>query len=45
MSAYATDIIADRHVLQEGSTFVEKPFTAEDVLIKVREALRGSTAE
>ena len=45
MSGYATDTIAHRHVLQEGSTFVEKPFTADALLSKVCEALHGPTAQ
>lgn len=39
MSGYTADVIAHRGVLEEGVHFIEKPFSAENLAIKVREAL------
>ena len=39
MSGYTADIIANKGVLDDGIHFLQKPFTAEDLSIKLREAL------
>jgi hypothetical protein len=39
MSGYTADIIADHGILEEGVYFLQKPFSLEDLSIKVREAL------
>lgn len=39
MSGYTDEIIAKRGVLDGGETLIEKPFTARDVVTKVRSAL------
>lgn len=39
MSGYTANVIAHRGVLDEGVTFVQKPFTLADLAHKVREAL------
>ena len=41
MSGYAGDIIADRGVLQRGTCFIQKPFSALQLATKIREALGG----
>ncbi len=39
MSGYTADIIAHHGILEEGVSFIQKPFSLEDLSIKVREAL------
>ena len=39
MSGYTDNVIAHRGVLDEGIVFVQKPFTAQGLALKVREAL------
>ena len=39
MSGYTDDSIGDHGVLQEGTNFIEKPFTAAELTRKVREVL------
>jgi two-component system cell cycle sensor histidine kinase/response regulator CckA len=39
MSGYTADIIAHHGILEEGVCFIQKPFSLEDLSIKVREAL------
>ncbi len=39
MSGYSSNIIANRGILEEGLTLVEKPFTPEQLAMKVREVL------
>jgi len=39
MSGYTDDVIADHGVLEEGVEFIEKPFSANVLLNKVREVL------
>jgi CheY-like chemotaxis protein len=39
MSGYAAEIIADKGILYEDIDFLQKPFTAEALSVKVREAL------
>lgn len=41
MSGYTNDIIATRGVIAEGETFLQKPFTAAELLTKVRSTLAG----
>jgi two-component system, cell cycle sensor histidine kinase and response regulator CckA len=40
MSGYTANIITDRGILEEGVSFLQKPFSLEDLSIKVREAIR-----
>ena len=40
MSGYTDEIIAKRGVLDGGETLIEKPFTARDLVTKVRSALK-----
>ena len=42
MSGYTADVIAHQGVLNEGVFFIQKPFSARDVVAKIREALAGS---
>ena len=39
VSGYAADVIADHGVLEEGVSFIGKPFSAEDLSAKVRQTL------
>ncbi|MGC4119830.1 MAG: PAS domain S-box protein [Myxococcales bacterium] len=39
MSGYTSDVIAERGVLEEGTNFIQKPFTAAGLAEKVRAAL------
>ncbi len=39
MSGYTTNVIAHRGVLEEGVHFIQKPFTMQDLVAKVREVL------
>jgi hypothetical protein len=39
MSGYTADIIAHQGVLDKGSFFIQKPFLARDLAVRVREAL------
>lgn len=39
MSGYTADVIAPAGVLEEGVAFIEKPFTAEQLAVKLRETL------
>jgi PAS domain S-box-containing protein len=41
MSGYTADVIADQGVLEEGTHFLQKPFTKESLAAKVREVLDG----
>jgi CheY-like chemotaxis protein len=42
MSGYSQDLIVHQGVLEEGVHLVEKPFTADALLRKVRDVLDGS---
>jgi len=39
VSGYADEAIGDRRMLEDGASFLQKPFTLEDLLVKVREVL------
>ena len=39
VSGYADEAIGDRRMLEDGASFLQKPFTLEDLLKKVREVL------
>jgi len=41
MSGYTADVIAQRGVLDEGVSFIQKPFSTNDLSDKIRETLRG----
>jgi CheY-like chemotaxis protein len=41
MSGYSQDVIAHQGVLEEGVSLIEKPFSADDLLRKVRVVLDG----
>ena len=41
MSGYTADIIASRGVLDEGISFLQKPFSIKDLALKVRQVLDG----
>ncbi|MEE4243138.1 MAG: PAS domain S-box protein, partial [Desulfopila sp.] len=42
MSGYTADVIAHHGVLEEGVQFLEKPFSAKDFAVKVRQVLDAS---
>jgi DNA-binding NtrC family response regulator len=39
MSGYTANVIAHRGILDEGVNFIQKPFSMNDLALKVREAL------
>jgi hypothetical protein len=39
MSGYTADVIAHHGVLNEGVQFIQKPFSAQKLAVKVREVL------
>ena len=41
MSGYSANIVADRGVLDKDVRFIQKPFTLQNLAVKVREALEG----
>ncbi|MBU4033928.1 MAG: PAS domain S-box protein [Proteobacteria bacterium] len=43
MSGYTANVIAHRGVLGEGTNFIQKPFSMNDLAVKVREALQKKT--
>ena len=43
MSGYTADVIAQRGVLDCGLTFLQKPFSTDELAVKVREVLDGPT--
>lgn len=44
MSGYTADIIAQHGVLDEGVSFIQKPFSLPDLTIKVRDVLNSKSA-
>src|SRR5690606_38615113 len=45
VSGYADEAIGDRRMLEEGASFLQKPFTLQELLQKVREVLDEPRAE
>jgi len=43
MSGYTADLIAHHGVLEKGVQFIEKPFSGQDLAIKVRKAIEGES--
>jgi FixJ family two-component response regulator len=43
MSGYSQDVIVHQGVLEGGVHLIEKPFSADDLLRKVRDALDGGS--
>ena len=41
MSGYTANVIAHHGVLDEGVNFIQKPFSREQISVKVRELLDG----
>jgi len=41
MSGYAADVIAHQGILEEGIQFISKPFSLDDLAVKIREALES----
>ena len=41
MSGYTADVIAHHSVLEEGTHFIQKPFSSAQLGLKVREVLEG----
>ena len=39
MSGYTADVIADKGALDKGFKFIQKPFSSQDLSVKVREVL------
>jgi FixJ family two-component response regulator len=45
VSGYADEAIGDRRMLEEGASFLQKPFTLDELLWKVRTVLDDQPAE
>jgi CheY-like chemotaxis protein len=45
MSGYTANVIAHHGVLEEGVHFIQKPFSARDVAVKIREVLAGAPGD
>jgi len=45
MSGYTADTIAHRGALYQGVDFIQKPFTIEDLAVKVRGVMDTGNAE
>ena len=45
MSGYTADVIAHHGVLDEGVSFIQKPFTMKELTAKIREALEKTRSE
>ena len=41
MSGHTADVITQNGVLDEGVNFLQKPFSMQDLAVKVREAMGG----
>jgi DNA-binding NtrC family response regulator len=41
MSGYTADVIALKGIMDEGTAFLQKPFTIDSLALKVREVLEG----
>ena len=41
-SGYTANVIGHKGVLDEGASFIQKPYSMKDLAVKVREALRGT---
>ncbi|WP_218188211.1 response regulator [Desulfosarcina cetonica] len=44
MSGYTANLIAHRGVLEEGVSFIQKPFSRKELAVKVRSVLDGKAA-
>ncbi len=42
MSGYTSDVIAHHGILDQGVNFIQKPFSKNDLIVKVQEALAGA---
>jgi hypothetical protein len=42
MSGYTANVIAHRGILKEGVNFIQKPFSRQEMALKIREVLDGS---
>ncbi len=45
MSGYSMDVIAHQDVLDDGVAFLQKPFSMEDLMKKVRNVLDNAPGE
>ncbi|MGB9205537.1 MAG: PAS domain S-box protein [Terriglobales bacterium] len=45
ISGYAEDVVEDPAILKKDTNFLEKPFLPDELILKVREVLRGKSGE
>jgi DNA-binding response OmpR family regulator len=45
ISGYAEDVVEDPTILRTDTNFLEKPFLPGELVLKVREILRGKSGE
>jgi len=45
ISGYAEDVVEDPTILRTDTNFLEKPFLPDELILKVREVLRGKSGE
>jgi DNA-binding NtrC family response regulator len=45
ISGYAEDVVEDPAILRKDTNFLEKPFLPDELILKVREILRGNNGE
>ena len=45
ISGYAEDVVEDPAILRDDTNFLEKPFLPDELILKVRQVLRGKSGE
>jgi len=45
MSGYTAEVIAHQGILDEGVAFIQKPFSVEEMVSKVRQVLQGGSKD
>ncbi len=42
MSGYTADVIARQGIIEEGISFIQKPFSIKDIALKIKSVLGGN---